>query len=183
MRLRRHPGIQRPLPRLHGGSSTRSSVQSVRQRGAGHRMARETMNANTWACPTCNRRFTRKNQRHACGTGDRADVLRNRPPEIVKLYGALERFARSLGPVELVTRERYVLFRSNRIFADAVIMSGAIRLAIHLPRKAEHKLFMKIVSDRRHVTHIAKLLAMEELESLKPFLRGAYEYSIFKNSA
>jgi predicted transport protein len=131
-----------------------------------------------WTCPKCNRQFTRKNQHHACGTGDRAGVLRNRPPEVVKLYSALEKFAKSLGPVEFVTRERYVLLRSNRIFADAVIMSDALRLAIHLPRKAEHKLFMKVGSDRRHVTHVAKLRAIEELESMKPFLREAYEHSI-----
>jgi len=133
---------------------------------------------STWTCPKCNRQFTRKNQRHACGTGDRADVLRNRPPEVVKLYAALEKYAKSLGPVEFVTRDRYVLLRSNRIFVDAVIMSDALRLAIHLPRKAEHKLFIKVGSDRRHVTHVAKLCAIEELESMKPFLREAYEHSI-----
>lgn len=133
---------------------------------------------NMWTCPKCSRQFTRKNQRHACGTGDRADILRNRPPEVVKLYAALEKFARSLGPVEFVTRDRYALLRSKRIFADAVVMSDALRLAIHLPRKAEHKLFMKIGSDRRHVTHVAKLRAIEELESMKPFLREAYEHSI-----
>ena len=133
---------------------------------------------STWTCPKCNRQFTRKNQGHACGTGDRGDVLRNSPPDVVKLYAALENFARSLGPVECVTRDRYVLLRSIRIFADAVIMSDALRLAIHLPRKAEHKLFMKVGSDRRHVTHVAKLRAIEELESMKPFLREAFEHSI-----
>lgn len=138
---------------------------------------------STWACPKCNRRFTRKNQRHACGTGDRADVLRNRPPEVVNLYAALEKFVKSLGPVEFVMRDRYVLLRSNRIFADAVIMSDALRLAIHLPRTAEHKLFMKVASDRRHVTHVAKLRAIEELESMKPFLREAYEHSISQKMA
>ena len=132
----------------------------------------------TWTCPNCNRQFTRKNQRHACGTGERSDVLRNRPPEVVELYVALENFAKSLGPVELVTRERYVLLRSQRIFADAVIMSDAIRLAIHLARKTEHKLFFKVVSDRRQVTHVAKLHDMQELESMEPFLREAYEHSI-----
>jgi len=131
-----------------------------------------------WTCPECNRQFTRKNQRHACGTGDRADVLRNRPPEVVALYAALEAFARSLGPVELVTRERYVLFRSTRIFADAVILSDAVRLAIHLPRRAEHELFVKVGSDRKQVTHVAKLRALEELEAMKPFLREAHEFSV-----
>ena len=80
--------------------------------------------------------------------------------------------------MEFVTRERYVLLRSKRIFADAVIMSDALRLAIHLPRKAEHRLFLKVALDRKHVTHVAKLHAIEELELLKPFLREAYEHSI-----
>ena len=131
-----------------------------------------------WRCPQCKRRFTRTNQRHACGTGDRAEVLRNRPPEIVDLYNALETFAKSLGPVEFVTRERYVLLRSNRIFADLVVMSNALRLAIHLSRKVDHELFIKIALDRKQVTHVTKLHNMEEFKAMKPFLREAYEYSI-----
>ncbi|MFO0760747.1 MAG: DUF5655 domain-containing protein [Byssovorax sp.] len=132
-----------------------------------------------WTCPECNRTFTRKNQRHACGTGERSHVLRNRPPELVALYEALEEFAKSLGPVEIVARERYVLFRSKRIFADAVIMADAIRLAVHLGRTAEHALFFKIVVDRRHTTHVAKLHIASELEAMKPFLQEAYEHSIY----
>ncbi len=130
-----------------------------------------------WACPKCNRQFTRKNQRHACGTGERSDVLRGRPPEVIALYTALEQFAKSLGPVEFVTREQYVLFRSNKIFADAVIMSDAVRLAIHLGRAVEHKLFIKVVADRKHVTHVAKLHVMDELEAMKPFLQEAYQHA------
>ena len=131
-----------------------------------------------WTCPKCKRRFTRANQRHACGTGDRAEVLRNRSPEIVGLYEALERFATSLGPVEFVTRERYVLLRSNRIFADAVVMSDCLRLAIHLSRKVDHKLFTRVGADRKRVTHVAKLHDVEEFKAMKPFLREAYQYSI-----
>lgn len=131
-----------------------------------------------WSCPACNRQFTRRNQRHACGTGERSDVLRNRPSEIVELYAALEAFATSLGPVELVTRERYVLLRSRRVFADAAVMSDALRLAIHLPRRAEHALFFKIVTDGKQVTHVARLRAREELTAMEPFLREAYAYSV-----
>ena len=131
-----------------------------------------------WTCPKCQRRFTRKNQRHACGTGKRADVLRNRPPEVVALYTALEKFAKSLGPIEFVTRDRYVLLRSQRIFADLVIMSDAVRVAIHLSREAEHPLFEKVASDRRQVTHVVRLRDMKALEAMKPFLREAYDSSI-----
>ena len=133
---------------------------------------------STWRCPECTRQFTRKNQRHACGTGNRAEVLRNRSPELVELYAALESFAKSLGPVEFVTRKRYVLLRSNRIFADLTVMSEALRLAIHLGRRAENKLFIKVGADRKHVTHVVKLQNMKELEAMKPYLREAYEYSI-----
>jgi predicted transport protein len=118
------------------------------------------------------------NQRHACGTGDRAEVLRNRSSKLVNLYGAVESFATSLGSVEVVARERYVLFRSKRIFADLVVMSDALRLAIHLSRKVDHRLFIKIGSHRKQVTHVAKLHDAAEFEAMKPFLREAYEYSV-----
>jgi predicted transport protein len=131
-----------------------------------------------WACPECKRRFTRPNQRHACGTGDRASVLRNRPPELVALYESLETFVRSLGTVEFVTRERYVLLRTSRIFADLVVMAGALRVAIHLRREAKHALFSKVVSDRGKVTHVAQLRSPRDLEMMKAFLREAYEASV-----
>lgn len=132
----------------------------------------------SWVCPKCRRQFARKNQRHACGTGERAEVLRNRSPELVKLYGDLEAFAKTLGPIEFVTRERYVLLRSRRIFADLVVMSDALRIAIHLSRQAKHPLFIKVAADRKQVTHVAKLRDRDELEAMKPFLREAYEFSM-----
>jgi hypothetical protein len=131
-----------------------------------------------WTCPTCRRRFTRTNQRHACGTGDRAEVLRNRPPELVAVYAALEQFVKTLGPVEFVTRDRYVLLRTTRIFTDLVIMSDAVRVAIHLPKRVSHEAFIKVASDRKQVTHVAKLRTRDELEAMKPFLREAYAWSV-----
>jgi hypothetical protein len=131
-----------------------------------------------WSCPKCRRQFTRANQRHACGTGDRREVIRNRPPAIVELYASIESFAKSLGPIELVARDRYVLLRSVRVFADLVIMAEAVRLAVHLGRKVDAPIFFKVVADRRFVTHVAKLKAEKDFEQLKPFLREAYGFSM-----
>ena len=130
-----------------------------------------------WKCPSCKREFTRANQRHACGTGDRTSVLRNRPPELVAVYNALEKYVKTLGPVELVARDRYVLFRTKRIFADVVVMAGSIRLAIHLSREVEHALFSKVVADQRHVTHVALLQRTADVAALGAFLREAYTFS------
>jgi hypothetical protein len=131
-----------------------------------------------WRCPRCKRSFTRPNQRHACGTGDRSEVLRGRPPAIVRLYQAIEAFARKLGPIEIVARDRYVLLRSVRIFTDLVIMAEAVRVAIHLGRKAQSPLFFKVVADRRHVTHVAKLQTKADFEAVAPFIKEAYEFSV-----
>ena len=131
-----------------------------------------------WICPKCNRRFTHKNQRHKCGTGNRSEVLRNRPESIVELYSSLESFVKTLGPIELVTRERYVLFRSKRIFADLVVMKDALRIVIHLNRRVKDQIFFKIGADRKHVTHVAKLRDEKDLSLVKSYLQEAYALSI-----
>jgi Domain of unknown function (DUF5655) len=134
-----------------------------------------------WTCPTCSRSFTRKNQRHACGTGDRSEVLRDRPDSVVAIYVSVESFVKSLGSVEAVTRERYVLFRSGRIFADLVIMADAVRVAVHLGRKIDDPIFFKVVSDDRAVTHVAKLRTEDEFGVVKPYLKEAYEFSLTRS--
>jgi len=131
-----------------------------------------------WKCPACGRSFTQTNQRHACGTGDRSQVLRNRPDSLVQLYAAIESFAKSLGPIEIVARDRYVLLRSVRIFADLVIMSDAVRIAIHLRRKLDDPLFFKVVSDAKKVTHVAKLQTKQEFTVIRAYLKEAYNVSI-----
>lgn len=131
-----------------------------------------------WKCPRCGRAFTRQSQRHACGTGNKAEVLRNRPENVVRLYDALESFAKSLGPIEIVARDRYVLLRTTRIFADVVIMSDAVRVAIHLQRRVKDPLFIKVVSDGRKVTHVAKLQDQRALRTIEPYLEEAHALSV-----
>lgn len=133
-----------------------------------------------WTCPECGRTFTRARQRHACGTGERSTVLRGRSAHLVELYDQVEAFVKSLGPVECVTRERYILFRSRRVFADAVVMTDALRLAIHLGRPVKHSAFIKVATDGKQVTVVVKLRQLNEFEAMKPFLREAYEHSLLE---
>jgi hypothetical protein len=105
-------------------------------------------------------------------------VLRNRDPKLVRLYEAIEAYVKSLGPVEVVTRERYVLFRSVRIFSDLVLMTDAVRIAIHLSCKAAHPIFFKIGSDDKTVTHVAKLRTARDFTVVKPYIKEAYARSL-----
>jgi Domain of unknown function (DUF5655) len=132
----------------------------------------------TWKCPECGRSFARKSQRHACGTGDRGQVLRNRDPAVVAAYQAVETFAQSLGPIEIVARERYVLLRTIRIFADMVIMTDAVRIAVHLKCEVDAAMFVKVARDDKGVTHVARLKNKADVEEIKPYLKEAYEHSL-----
>jgi hypothetical protein len=118
------------------------------------------------------------NQRHACGTSDGSDVLRNRPESVARTYAAIEGFVKSLGEIEIVARDRYVLFRSVRIFADLNIMADAVRAAIHLERRVEDPCFIKVVEDRKKVTHVAKLQSESDVDTVKAYLKEAYDSSL-----
>ena len=94
------------------------------------------------------------------------------------MYQAVESFAEALGPIEIVARERYVLLRTVRIFADMVIMADAVRIAVHLNRQVKAAMFIKVVQDDKGVTHVAKLKSEKDVEGIKAYLKEAYEYSL-----
>jgi hypothetical protein len=68
----------------------------------------------SWTCPRCHRAFRQVNQRHACGVGSPGTLLKNRPPALAELYRKLETTVKDFGGVEVVTRDRYALFRTTR---------------------------------------------------------------------
>jgi hypothetical protein len=91
------------------------------------------------------------------------------------LYDSLEKTLESLEGVEIVTRDRYALFRTTRIFADLVFMRDALRLAIHLNRRVSSPLFFKVGrGSNGRVTHVAKLHDAAELRAVEPYLVEAY---------
>jgi hypothetical protein len=137
------------------------------------------MTKNSWSCPECRRVFTQVNQRHACGTGSREEVLHNRPAALVHIYELIEAYAKTLGPVEIVTRQRYALFRSTRIFADLTVMTTCVRLVIHLRRQVVAPAFSKLVtSDKMAVSHVAKLTKPSDWNAVKGYFEEAYRVSV-----
>ena len=98
----------------------------------------------TWTCSRCDRRFRQVNQRHACGVGSRSVLLKNRPPALVELYGELEATVTGFGAVEVVTHDRYALFRTTRIFTDLTVMRDALRVVLHLGRTVSAPYFIKV---------------------------------------
>ena len=132
----------------------------------------------SWACPRCDRTFRQVNQRHACGVGSAATLLRNRPPALTSLYRRLETTVRSFGEVEVVTRDRYALFRTTRIFADLTVMRDALRVVVHLGRKVTAPCFIKTGPTGNRVSHVALVRSAEDLRTVMPFLRQAFDFAV-----
>ena len=137
------------------------------------------MTKASWKCPKCQRVFTQINQRHACGTGNRDEVLRNRPTGLIEIYELIEAHAKSLGRIEIVTRQRYALFRSVRIFADLTVMTSCVRLVVHLRRRVNDTAFSKIVTgERAIVSHVAQLTTAAQWKAVKTYFTEAYRESL-----
>jgi len=77
--------------------------------------------------------------------------------------------------VEIVTRNRYALFRTTRIFADLTVMKDALRVVIHLNRKAVAPCFIKIGQVGKRVSHVALIRTAQDLRTIVPFLREAFD--------
>lgn len=136
----------------------------------------------SWTCPRCHRKFRQVNQRHACGVGSADTLLEGRPPELVDLYRKLETAVRGFGDVEVVTRDRYALFRTTRIFADLTVMRDALRVVIHLGRKVSAPFFVKSGPSGNRVSHVALVRTAGELRTVMPFLREAFNLAADEKS-
>ena len=133
---------------------------------------------STWKCPRCKRSFRQVNQRHSCGTGDRALLLQNKPAALIELYQSLEEILKSYQGVEIVTKDRYALFRTTRIFADLVFTRDALRLVVHLEEEVSFPLFFKVGrGENDRVAHVAMLHDTAELAAVQPYLKKAYDFA------
>jgi hypothetical protein len=105
-------------------------------------------------------------------------LLHNRPPALTALYRKLETTVRNFGDVEVVTRDRYALFRTTRIFADLTVMRDALRVVVHLGRSVSAPSFIKTGPSGNRVSHVALVRTAEDLQTVMPFLREAFDLSV-----
>jgi hypothetical protein len=136
----------------------------------------------SWVCPRCDRTFRQVNQRHACGVGSAATLLKDRSPALADLYRKLETSVRAFGEVEVVTRDRYALFRTTRIFADLTVMKDALRVVVHLGRKVSAPYFIKVGASGKRVSHVALVRTTQDLRTVMPFLREAFDLAAGEGS-
>ena len=102
-------------------------------------------------------------------------MLRDRPQSLADLYQKLESAVRSFGEVEVVTRDRYALFRTTRIFADLTVTRDALRVVVHLSHQVNDPCFVKAGPAGKRVSHVAFVATQRGLRAILPYLREAYD--------
>jgi predicted transport protein len=102
-------------------------------------------------------------------------LLKGRPAALADVYRTLETTVRGLGEVEVVTRDRYALFRTTRIFADLTVTRDALRVVVHLGRKVSAPYFIKAGPSGNRVAHVVLVRTAEDLRTVMPFLREAFD--------
>jgi hypothetical protein len=109
-------------------------------------------------------------------------LLKGRPPALADLYRTLESTVKRFGDVEVVTRDRYALFRTTRIFTDLTVMRDALRVVVHLGRKVSAPYFIKVGPSGKRVSHVAQVRTAEDLRTVMPFLREAFDLAVSEKS-
>ena len=84
--------------------------------------------------------------------------------------------------MEVVTRDRYALFRTTRIFADLTVMRDALRVVVHLGRRVSKPYFIKIGPSGKRVSHVALVRTADDLRTVIPFLREAFDFAVSEKS-
>jgi hypothetical protein len=119
------------------------------------------------------------NQRHSCGTGSTQRLLAGKPPALVRIFRRLAEALRAMGGVEVVAKDRYALFRTTRVIADAVFMKDALRLAIVLGRRVDDPAFFKVQSvGPGRIGHVTKLRTLADLQAVAKYLDEARSFSV-----
>lgn len=73
-------------------------------------------------------------------------------------------------------------FRTTRIFANLTVMRDALRVVIQLGRKVGAPQFIKIAEGDRGVAHVALVRTADELHTITPFLREAFDLAVSEDS-
>lgn len=89
---------------------------------------------------------------------------------------------KGFGHVEVVTRDRYALFRTTRIFTDLTVMQDALRVVIHLDRKVSAPYIVKSGRSGKRVSHVTMVRTSGELRAVTPLLREAYKLAAAEES-
>ena len=120
-----------------------------------------------WKCPECRRQFGRRNQSHECTpSGTVAEFFAGRPPVQRKIYDAIVKHLKTLGPLLIDPVKVCIMFKRTRSFAEVRSKKNSLVLAMLLSRHATHpKLSKTLKLSANRVAHFIELARVEDFDA------------------
>ena len=87
-----------------------------------------TKTKRLWKCPTCARRFAKKNQWHSCDAQSISRHFRDKDPEVLRIYELLVSLLRKLGPLRIDAVKTSINFASKYHFGGVAARKNYLRL-------------------------------------------------------
>ncbi|HEY3261657.1 MAG TPA: DUF1905 domain-containing protein [Pseudonocardiaceae bacterium] len=142
-----------------------------------HRPAeRQPIDRPLWTCPRCGNAFATRNQYHSCQRFELSEVFAGKPPQVRRLYDAVDAAIRENGPVTVVCYRDRVAFMVRVRFAGLVPRQRWVNMELWLPRRVDGPRFSRVETlyPNTHI-HTLRLRDTAELDAeLRGWLREAY---------
>jgi hypothetical protein len=133
-----------------------------------------------WTCPRCGRRFSSRNQTHACGRWTLERHLDGRSPPVVATVHAFIALAEACGPVVVIPEKTRIAFQARMSFAQLTVRSRWVDGHVVLARRRPDPRFARIetMSSRSHVHHFRLLGPGDVDDTVAGWLAEAYEVGL-----
>jgi hypothetical protein len=130
-----------------------------------------------WTCPRCRRQFKNRNQAHSCGQFNVAQLLEDKPPEVVELYDRLAELVLGCGAVVVAPTKTRVLFKVRTVFATVAVANNWLDLLFILGRRLRHRRIKKAQEEYPGIVHFLRIEKAEDLDDdLARWLQEAYDH-------
>lgn len=130
--------------------------------------------APLWTCPSCEARFTTRNQRHSCGRFSLEALFERSDPAVRDLFDRFVALAKEHGPVTVIPQKSRVALQARMRFAAVTPQRHA--LAGHLVMRERHDAacFRQIEQLGSCYRHVFRIDSAPALARLRTFMRKAY---------
>lgn len=132
---------------------------------------------SAWDCPECGRRFARRGQSHECAPAMSLDEYFSTGPERERpIFEAVMAHLDTVGPVHVEPVSVGIFLKRAQMFAELRPMRDWEALTFFLPRRVQHPLIKRKVSEYHgRYYHVANLRTPDDLdEDLRGWLTEAY---------
>ena len=129
-----------------------------------------------WRCDRCGREFANLHQSHACGTHDLRSHFSKSSPEIRKIFNAVHRALKTIGPVRVLPQKTRIAFQVRMSFAQVTPRRNWLDGHVVLARVRRSRRFRRVeVFSPRNVVHHFRLTSPDDVDDeFRSWLEEAY---------